>query len=166
MATSFQKRVDMGGLTLVVDGLRVGATKPGQGGTELTGTEIALLDGLTAGTVTASKALVVDSNKGLDGLGDLTFTTDTRTDAGAISLTTTVTKVVTTTGTPALTLADGTDGQIKIIAMTVDAGTATLTPTTFLNGTTITFDDAGDTAVLLFTTTLGWVFLAGSATVA
>lgn len=70
--TSFVKRVDMGGLTLVVDGLRVGATKPGQSGTELTGTEIALLDGLTAGTVTASKAVVVDANKDVASFRDVT----------------------------------------------------------------------------------------------
>lgn len=61
--------VDMGGLTPIVDGIRVGATKPGQLGTELTGTEIALLDGLTPGTVTASKATVVDSAGVLDNLG-------------------------------------------------------------------------------------------------
>lgn len=65
--TSWVKRVDMGGLTLIVDGLRVGATKPGQAGTELTGTEIALLDGITAGTVAASKAVVVDSSKAVSG---------------------------------------------------------------------------------------------------
>jgi hypothetical protein len=55
--------IDLGGNTLVVNTLRVGATQPGQAGTELSGTEIAVLDGVTAGTVAAGKAVVVDSNK-------------------------------------------------------------------------------------------------------
>ena len=67
---------DMGGITLIVDGVRVGATSPGNLGTELTGAEIILLDGITAGTVTASKALVVDGSKDLDGLNDLTVEND------------------------------------------------------------------------------------------
>lgn len=61
--------LDMGGMTPIVDGIRVGATKPGQAGTELTGTEIALLDGITAGTAAASKAVVADSNVNITGLG-------------------------------------------------------------------------------------------------
>ena len=68
------KYVDWGGLTPIVDGIRVGATKPGQTGTELTGTEIALLDGITAGTVTASKAVVVDSNKDIASFRNVTAT--------------------------------------------------------------------------------------------
>ena len=48
------------------------------GDSELTGTELGLLDGITAGTVAASKAVVVDSNKDVSGFrnvviaGDLT----------------------------------------------------------------------------------------------
>jgi hypothetical protein len=60
--TSYVKRVDLGGLTLVVDGLRVGATKPGQAGTALSSTELALLDSVTAGTITASKAVTADAS--------------------------------------------------------------------------------------------------------
>src|SRR5574341_736855 len=36
------------------------------GGNTLSGTELAFLDGVTAGTVTASKAVVVDANKHID----------------------------------------------------------------------------------------------------
>lgn len=72
--TSFVKRVDMGGLDLTVNSLRVGATKPGQAGTELTGSEITLIDGITAGTVTASKAVVVDSSKNINGFNAVTVT--------------------------------------------------------------------------------------------
>ena len=79
--------------------------------------------------------------------------------AGAVDITSAVTKV-TTTGTDALTLADGQAGQIKVIIMIVDGGDGTLTPTTLLGGTTITFADAGDAVVLLWVATLGWVRIA------
>jgi hypothetical protein len=54
---------DMGGVTLVVKDLKVNATAPGQAGTALSATELLAADGVTAGTVTESKALVVDANK-------------------------------------------------------------------------------------------------------
>lgn len=86
-------------------------------------------------------------------------TTATLTGAGAVGLTTLVTKVV-TTGANALTLADGTDGQIKIIVMITDGGDGTLTPTTKTGYSTIVFNDAGDGVGLVFTTTLGWIVFA------
>ena len=77
--------------------------------------------------------------------------------AGAVDLTNLVTEL-TTTGADALTLADGTtSGQIKIINMIVDGGDGTLTPTTFANGTTITFDAVGESATLVWNSTVGWV---------
>ncbi len=79
--------------------------------------------------------------------------------AGAVDITSAVTKI-TTTSTDALTLADGQAGQIKVIIMIVDGGDGTLTPTTLLGGSTITFADAGDAVVLLWVTTLGWVRIA------
>ena len=87
--------------------------------------------------------------------------------AGAVDLTNLITEV-TTTGADALTLADGTtSGQIKIVNMIVDGGDGTLTPATFANGTTITFNDANDTVALLYANTIGWVVISNSgATVA
>lgn len=86
--------------------------------------------------------------------------------AGAVDTTNLITEL-TTTGADALTLANGTVGQIKIITMIVDGGDGTLTPTTFANGTTITFNDVNDTVMLLYATTIGWVIIANSgATVA
>lgn len=72
--TNKTKYLDMAGLTLIVNGIRVAATKPGTLGNDLTGTEVSYLDGLTAGTVTASKALVVDSSKAIAGLGTTSST--------------------------------------------------------------------------------------------
>lgn len=75
--------------------------------------------------------------------------------AGAVTLTEYFT-TLTTTGANALTLADGdVIGRLKKIQMIVDAGDGTLTPTTLVGGTTITFADVGDTAELMWTAA-GW----------
>ena len=77
--------------------------------------------------------------------------------AGAVDLTNLITEV-TTTGADALTLADGTtSGQVKIVNMIVDGGNGTLTPTTFANGTNITFDAVAESATLVWNSTIGWV---------
>ena len=77
------------------------------------------------------------------------------TAAGAVSITTTVTTVA-SSGVIALTLADGTQGQIKVIVFITDGGTATLTPATMNDGTTLTFADAGDSAILMWIGASGW----------
>ena len=77
------------------------------------------------------------------------------TAAGAVNLTTAVTTVA-TSGAIALTLADGAVGQVKIICMTTDGGTATLTPTTLNGYTTVAFDTVGDACILIFNSTGGW----------
>ena len=89
--------------------------------------------------------------------------------AGAINLTTAVT-AWTTTGAQAGSLADGAQGQIKIISLVADGGDGTLTPTTRNGYATITFADAGDTVTLMWMTQ-GWTViglggLAGGPTVA
>ena len=110
----------------------------------------ALSDGSFA-TLAGSETI---SNKTI--AGGLKVSVQSLSGAGAVNLTHTVTEV-SSTGTNALTLANGTSGQIKIITMVVDGGTATLTPTTLAGGLTIAFSDVGDSVILLYTTTLGWV---------
>jgi hypothetical protein len=65
-------------------------------------------------------------------------------------------------------LADGTNGQIKIITMIADGGDSVVTPTNAAGFTTITFADVGDTVTLLFTNSkwvvVGGYFTAGIAT--
>ena len=79
------------------------------------------------------------------------------TGAGAVDLTNLITEL-TTTGADALTLADGsTSGQVKIVNMIVDGGDGTLTPVTFANGTTITFDAVAESVTLVWNSTIGWV---------
>lgn len=70
--------------------------------------------------------------------------------AGAVNLVTQITHIE-TTGANALTLADGVEGQTKIIVMTVDGGNGTLTPTNSAGYTTLGFHDVGDSVHLLFT---------------
>lgn len=86
----------------------------------------------------------------------LTGSTQALSGAGAVNLTTVTTKV-TSTGANALTLANGADGQVKVIVMVVDGGDATLTPTTKTGFSTIVFNDIGDGCVLVYTTTTGWI---------
>ena len=81
--------------------------------------------------------------------------------AGAISLNTLHT-ALTTTGAQAQTLADGVAGQIKTISMVADGGDGTLTPATFANGSTITFNDVGDSVMLIYNTTGGWALVSNT----
>ena len=79
--------------------------------------------------------------------------------AGAADTVNLITELTTGAGAAAVTLADGsTSGQIKIINHIVDGGgTATVTPTTFANGTTIAFDAVGESVTLVWNSTVGWV---------
>ena len=80
---------------------------------------------------------------------------------GVISLTETVTLLVTSGGgsTQNFLLANGVEGQIKIISHKTDGGDALVTPASFVNGTSIRFNDVEDTVTLLYQST-GWVILA------
>lgn len=61
-----------------------------------------------------------------------------------------ITSTATTDGVNALTLADGVQGQIKILTLIVDGGDVQIDPANFLNGASITMEDAGDSATLIF----------------
>lgn len=90
--------------------------------------------------------------------GGIVGSVQTISGPGAINITSLHT-AITTTGADAYTLANGVVGQIKIISMAVDGGDATLTPTTFANGTSITFEDVNDCITLLYTAN-GWLSIA------
>lgn len=108
----------------------------------------------------------------LDVTGDVTASanivsshTDYSAGAGALPVTTDII-FLTTGGAEALTLADGVAGQELRIVMVVDGGDGTLTPSNFGNGTTITFDDAGDSVHLVFDGTNWWSVGTATATIA
>ena len=89
---------------------------------------------------------------------DLYKTVENVTGGGAISVTTGVT-FITTTGTESYSLADGTEGQFKIIIMKVDGCNATITPTNLVGWTSIRFDHPHDNVQLLYGST-GWNIIA------
>ena len=121
-------------------------------------TNISLLPAGASSTLVSKVSADVLTNKTL---ADLKTSVQTLSGAGAIDVVTGVTEV-TTTAADALTLANGTVGQIKIIVMKVDGGDGTITPVTFAGGTTITMNDAGDSVMLTYATTIGWVLVANN----
>ena len=83
--------------------------------------------------------------------------------AGAADVTSAVTATVTNTdnsGNNAITLANGTTGQIKVLYLKTLTGsqTSVVTPANLLGYTTITFNAVGDAALLYFNGT-NWVVL-------
>jgi len=98
--------------------------------------------------------------------GDVFATNQALSGAGAVNITDMLTSLTTTGASQALTLANGTVGQIKIIIHTVDGGSAVLTPTTKIGFSTVTFTAVGDSVALIYTAT-GWaIFGTRGATVA
>lgn len=80
--------------------------------------------------------------------------------SGAVNLTTSTTSFTSTATGNTLTLADGSQGQIKIIVYIAEAlvgDTGILTPTNLGSATTITFNTIGDAVTLQFVGTDWWV---------
>jgi len=101
-------------------------------------------------------------NNGIS-LKSLKGSTQSVTAAGNVNVTDLITEI-TSSGAIALVLENGTKGQIKIIKMISDGGDATLTPTSFLDNTTITFDNT-DYAVLYYNGS-AWCLISGNAAIA
>ena len=95
--------------------------------------------------------------------GRVVGTVTTHSGAGAVPVTASTVRL-TTTAANALTLANGTNGQLLTIIMVVDGGDGTLTPTTKTGYTTITFNDVGDAVTLQFMTTVGWMVVSNYGT--
>ena len=76
--------------------------------------------------------------------------TSTISGAGAIPVTASLCEI-TTTGADAMTLANGVERQELTLLFVSDGGDATITPSNFANGTTLTFADVNDSADLVFT---------------
>jgi len=102
----------------------------------------------TTGAVTVNSSFGTDVVLGAQSLSG----------AGAVDITNAYTNLTTTGAAQALTLADGTLGEIKVIAHAVDGGSAVLTPTTKIGFSTITFTAVGDTATLVYTSA-GWAII-------
>jgi hypothetical protein len=104
----------------------------------------------------------------IPGLLKFTQTPETLIASGAINVTSMITLLESDASGIAMTLADGTSGQLKFITMTVDGGgDCVITPTNFNNaGTTITLDSVGDSLLLMFVSNKWTIISHNSATVA
>lgn len=126
---------------------------------------ITITDGANANiTLTPNGSGAVDI-AGAEIHSDITSSTG----AAAVPLTGRIHEITTTGTGDALTLANGTAGQrltLLYVAEGAGADTAVLTPTTLAGGTTITFNDLGDTAELVYSSTGGWYMVGGSAVIA
>jgi hypothetical protein len=127
-------------------------TTSGSGG-RITGTGGAL-EFRTASNGT-TLALTLSSSQSATFAGALITTPQALSGAGAINVTTSATFLTSTGVLDALTLANGTAGQIKYIVHQVDGGSAILTPTSKIGFTTITFTNVGDSVTLIYTAA-GW----------
>lgn len=137
--------VDFGGNTLITENIRVGATSPGQSGTDISGSELTVLDGVTAGTVTASKAVVVDASKDISAFRNVTATNY---DAGA----------------------SGTAGTVDIFPTTASKGKIQIAAADSAGDTTTTITNASQAAARTYTivdagTNANFVMSEGAATV-
>lgn len=65
------QKIDLGGNDVIVNSLLVGASSPGQSGTDIGTTDLTALAGVTAGTVTASKVVIVDASKNASTFGSI-----------------------------------------------------------------------------------------------
>jgi hypothetical protein len=96
------------------------------------------------------------------GLLNLSQTPETIISSTAIDISKVVTLISTGSAAIALTLADGSNGQLKFLTMTVDGGgDAVITPTNLLGGSVLTFADVGDSVILLFTGS-NWVIMSNN----
>jgi len=102
-----------------------------------------------------SGAVTVNSSFGTD----VVLGTQSLSGAGAVDVTNAFTSLTTSGVAQALTLADGTAGELKVIVHTVDGGSAVLTPTTKIGFSTVTFTAVGDSVTLIYTAA-GWAILA------
>ena len=92
---------------------------------------------------------------------------DTINAAAAIQTSTNVTYINDPTAAGTCTLAAGSDGQIKIIIMSSNAGSHTITLANSNTAQSISFSAAGHSATLLYDTGLAkWYMIGGTATVA
>jgi hypothetical protein len=125
--------VDLGGNTIITENIRVGATAPGQAGTDISGAELTFLDGAAATNAGTNKAMITGTSGAVTVAGVATFNANPTFGAGntlnldsaTASLTSnavTVTKYAVQVTSEALTTAAGA-AQAFVITLTGVAAT-------------------------------------------
>ena len=141
---------------------------------DLTGDVTGNVTGDLTGNVTGNVAGNVTGNVTGNVDGQVILSEESQTGDGSTTLVVDPTKglelLTSSSSAESATLANGsTVGQTITVLLEVDGGgDVTLTPATFLNGTTIAFADAGDSATMVWTGTNGWAVIGsqGSPTIA
>ncbi len=139
-----QNPLDMSGSDLIINNIYQGASTPGSAGTLANESALA---GITPGTVTASKALIVDSSKNLATLGTLA--------SGAItapSVTSGTNLTLNATGTGTIGIGSVSTGAVTITPNTTVTGTlasGAVTAPSVTSGTNLTLDGTGSGTVTI-----------------
>ena len=120
-------QMDLGGLTIVCDGINVGATKPGQTGTALASAELSFLDGAVAANTGTNKAVITGTSGALALGGEMTLAAGTtiNLDSSTATLSShaaTITKYACQVTTEALTTAAAAS-QAFVLTLTGAAAT-------------------------------------------
>lgn len=122
---------------------------------------IELETGLTTPDLTVTDDLVISDDLTVSGdvavTGNVSITgnivnsgLETLTESGAISVVKPITLLDSSGGALAMTLADGTVGQRKVIICKTAGNNAVITPANLAGGDTITLNAAGDSVELVF----------------
>lgn len=154
--------LDLRGNTVVCTDIKVNATNPSDAGTSLSAAELTFLDGITAGTATASKAVVLDSSKGISTITSATVTTLT---APTIAGATTMSGVVTFGSNPTFAAGKTLDLDSSVTTLTSNAATVTQYAGQFTTPSLVTAAGASQAEVITLTgiaaTDLAFVSYAG-----
>lgn len=119
--------IDLGGNTLIVEDIKVGATAPGQAGTSVSTAELTVLDGASSANSTTGKVAILGTSGAVTFAGDITLGAATTlnldsTTTTLVSHAATITKYATQVTSEALTTAAG-SSQAFAITLTGIAAT-------------------------------------------
>ena len=105
-----------------------------------------------AGSPVNKKISIGSLFQNVPGLLNLSQTPETVTSNGVIDISKVMTLISTGAVNVDLTLADGNNGQLKFLTMTVaGGGNGIVTPFNLLGGSVLTFNGVGDSVILFFT---------------
>lgn len=96
----------------------------------------------------------IDGYLAFDGTADAISAAGATVAVSATAALSNITSTATTTGANALTLADGVQGQVKVITLVSDGGAVQIDPANFHNGSSVTMGDGstgtGESVTLMF----------------